>query len=145
MEQRLSVVTLGVADLDRAAAFYEGGLGWTPVGDDLGIVFYQLPGMILGLWSRQKLAEEAGLADTGPGFGGISLAYNARSPGEVDTVLAEAEAAGGTITAPANETFWGGYSGYFTDPEGHVWEVAHNPFWMIDDDGRVTIPAKARA
>ncbi|MEM8876700.1 MAG: VOC family protein [Pseudomonadota bacterium] len=143
MEQRLSVVTLGVADLDRAAAFYERGLGWTPIGDDPGIVFYQLPGMILGLWSRQKLADEAGLTDTGSSFGGISLAYNARSRNEVDAVLGEARVAGGTITAPANETFWGGYSGYFTDPDGHAWEVAHNPFWVIGDDGRVTIPTKA--
>jgi catechol 2,3-dioxygenase-like lactoylglutathione lyase family enzyme len=101
--------------------------------------FFQLPGIILGLWSRDKLAAEAGVADCGPGFAGMALAYNTRSRGDVDAVLAEVLAAGGTVTAPAGETFWGGYSGYFSDPDGHVWEVAHNPFWTIHDDGRVTI------
>ena len=139
MEQRLSVVTLGVGDLDRAAAFYEQGLGWSRVGDDPGIVFFQLPGMVLGVWSREKLAAEAGVTDTGAAFGGIALAYNARSRAEVDVVLAEAQAAGGTVTAPAGETFWGGYSGYFTDPDGHLWEVAHNPFWTLGEDGAVRI------
>lgn len=139
MEQRLSLVTLGVADMDRAAAFYEEGLGWVRAGDDPGIVFFQLPGIILGLWSRDKLAQEAGVSDSGASFGGMALAYNARSRNEVDTVLSEVQAAGGLITAPARETFWGGYSGYFADLDGHVWEVAHNPFWTIHDDGRVTI------
>ena len=139
MEQRLSLVTLGVADLDRAVTFYEIGLGWSRTGDDPGIAFFQLPGLIFGLWARGKLADDAGVVDTGAAFGGIVLAYNARSRAQVDAVLAEAAAAGATVTVAARETFWGGYSGCFTDPDGHVWEVAHNPFWTIREDGSVRI------
>lgn len=138
MDQRVSLITVGVADLDRSVAFYE-TLGWKRSDTPEGVAFFQIPGAVFGLWSRTALAEEAGLADTG-GFGGIALAYNARSRDEVDAVLAEAEAAGATLLKPATETFWGGYSGYFADPDGHPWEVAHNPFWTIEADGRVTLP-----
>ena len=134
MEQRLSLVTLGVSDLARARAFYE-ALGWTtgaaPADD---VVFFQAGGMIVALWGREQLAEDTAVTDGG-GWGGITLAHNVRSPGEVDAVLAEAAAAGGTILRPGAETFWGGYSGVFADPDGHPWEVAHNPHWTIEPDG----------
>ncbi len=139
MEQRLSLVTLGVADLDRSRRFYE-ALGWRRGNKDAGVVFFQLPGMILALWSRAALAEDAGVADTG-GFGGVALAYNARSKADVDAVLAEAKAAGAHVLKPAKDTFWGGYSGYFADPDGHPWEVAWNPHWSFDEDGGVRLPA----
>ena len=139
MDQRLSLVTLGVADLDRSARFYEQGLGWKRGNRDEGVVFFQMPGMILALWSRASLAEDARVKDTGDGFGGMALAYNARSRDEVDGVLAEAKAAGARLLKPSEETPWGGYSGYFADPDGHVWEVAHNPFWQIGEDGSVSL------
>ena len=138
MEQRLSVVTLGVADLERAHAFYQ-ALGWTantePGAD---VVFYQAGGMIVGLWDRAKLAEDSGITDDNGGWGGIALAYNTRSPEEVDEVIAQAKAAGATIAREGAATFWGGYSGVFIDPDGHPWEVAHNPFWTINPDGSIT-------
>ena len=139
MDQRLSLVTLGVADLERARAFYE-GLGWTTgaePGDD--VVFFQAGCMVLALWDRAKLAEDSGVDDNG-GWGGVTPAYNARSPEEVDAVIEEARAAGATIAREGAETFWGGYSGVFVDPDGHPWEVAHNPRWTINDDGSVTLP-----
>jgi catechol 2,3-dioxygenase-like lactoylglutathione lyase family enzyme len=139
MDQRLSLVTLGVVDLERSARFYEDGLGWKRGNKDEGVVFFQMPGMIFALWSRASLAGDARVGDAGPGFGGMALAYNARSREEVDTVLAEAEAAGARILKPAEEVFWGGYSGYFADPDGHVWEVAHNPFWKVGADGSVSL------
>ena len=137
MEQRLSLVTLGVADIDRSRRFYEDGLGWKRGNKEDSVVFFQLPGSILALWSRAALAEDAGLADAGAGFSGVALAYNARSRADADAVLAEAGKAGARILKPAHETFWGGYSGYFADPDGHVWEVAHNPFWTVDEAGQV--------
>ena len=134
MEQRLSLVTLGVRDLERARTFYE-ALGWksgaAPADD---VVFFQAGGMIVALWSRESLTEDSGVEDTG-GWGGVTLAYNTRSPAEVDAVIAEAEAAGAKIARPGAPTFWGGYSGLFIDPDGHPWEVAHNPRWTITDDG----------
>ncbi|MBN9010610.1 MAG: VOC family protein [Rhizobiales bacterium] len=139
MDQRLSLVTLGVADLERAARFYEAGLGWKRGNRDEGVVFFQMPGMILALWSRVSLAEDARVKDAGGTFGGMALAYNARSREEANAVLAEAKAAGARILRPAEETSWGGYSGYFADPDDHVWEVAHNPFWKIDAEGRVSL------
>jgi catechol 2,3-dioxygenase-like lactoylglutathione lyase family enzyme len=139
MDQRLSLVTLGVADLDRSVRFYERGLGWKRGNRDEGVVFFQMPGMILALWSRASLAEDARVRDGGDGFGGMALAYNARSREEADAVLAEAEAAGARLLKPAEETAWGGYSGYFADPDGHLWEVAHNPFWRIGADGSVSL------
>jgi hypothetical protein len=134
MEQRVSLITLGVSELGRARAFYE-TLGWTtgaaPADD---VVFFQAGGMIVALWGREQLAEDTVVRDGG-GWGGITLAHNVRSPAEVDAVLAEAGAAGGTILRPGAETFWGGYSGVFADPDGHPWEVAHNPHWTIEPDG----------
>jgi len=138
MEQRVSLVTLGVRDLDRARAFYE-ALGWRRTGDDEGVVFFQAGGMVVALWSRRELAADSTAEDSG-GWGGVTLAQNVRSPEEVDRVLAEAEAAGGTIGRPGAETFWGGYSGVFIDPDGHPWEVAHNPFWTIAEDGSIRLP-----
>jgi predicted lactoylglutathione lyase len=138
MEQRVSLVTLGVRDLARARAFYE-GLGWhTNAAPDDDVVFFQAGGIIVALWGRERLAEDSGVEDSG-GWGGITLAHNVRSPAEVDAVLAEAAAVGGTVVRAGAETFWGGYSGAFTDPEGHAWEVAHNPHWTLADDGSVTL------
>jgi predicted lactoylglutathione lyase len=138
VEQRVSLATLGVADLGRARAFYE-ALGWkTNAAPDDDVVFFQAGGMVVALWGRDRLAEDSGVDDAG-GWGGITLAHNVRSPAEVDTVLADAEAADGTITRPGGETFWGGYSGVFTDPDGHAWEVAHNPRWTLADDGSVSL------
>ena len=138
MEQRISLVTLGVADLERARRFYE-ALGWktnAAPGDD--VVFFQSGGMILALWGREQLTEDSGVEDLG-GFGGVTLAQNVRSPAEVDRVMAEARAAGATITREAGETFWGGYSGAFADPDGHPWEIAHNPGWTLEADGSVRL------
>lgn len=135
MDQRLSLITLGVVDLQRARAFYEDGLGFVKNNDEDEVVFYQLPGMVLALWQRDALATDAGMRDTPPGFGGFALAQNVGSPAEVDAILAAATAAGATTTAPAHATSWGGYSGYFADPDGHPWEIAHNPFWHVTDDG----------
>jgi len=140
MEQRVSVVTLGVADLRRSAEFYE-SLGWRrSMANSEGVVFFQARGMALALFPRIELARDANVADDGQGFGGMSLAYNARSREEVDLVLAEAEAAGATLRKPAKEASWGGYSGYFSDPEGFLWEVAWNPFFPIAEDGSIRIP-----
>jgi predicted lactoylglutathione lyase len=138
MEQRLSLITLGVADLGRARNFYE-ALGWrSPTDPADGVAFFQSGGMIVALWSRESLAEDSGVVDGG-GWGGVTLAHNVRSPAEVDAVLEEAERAGATIARRGAETFWGGYSGVFIDLDGHPWEVAHNPGWTIADDGSITI------
>lgn len=134
MEQRLSLVTLGVRDLARARAFYE-ALGWeTGAAPDDDVVFFQAPGMIVGLWDRAALAQDSGVEDGG-GWGGMTLAHNVRSPAEADAVIEEARAAGATVVREPAETFWGGYSGCFLDPDGHPWEVAHNPHWRVADDG----------
>jgi catechol 2,3-dioxygenase-like lactoylglutathione lyase family enzyme len=138
MENRLSLVTLGVADTGRARAFYE-AMGWSGMSPDGDVVFFQAGGMILALWGRGKLAEDSRVEDTG-GWGGVTLAYNVGSPAEVDAVLADAAAAGATIGRPGAGTFWGGYSGVFVDPDGHPWEVAHNPGWVLADDGSVHLP-----
>jgi catechol 2,3-dioxygenase-like lactoylglutathione lyase family enzyme len=139
MEQRVSLITLGVDDLPRAQAFYE-ALGWrSGAKPDDDVVFFQAGGMVVALWDRQKLAADSGV-EVGQGFGGVALAHNVRSPAEVDAVMAEVEAAGGAITRPADESFWGGYSGAFLDPDGHPWEVAHNPRWSLGEDGAVTLP-----
>jgi catechol 2,3-dioxygenase-like lactoylglutathione lyase family enzyme len=138
MEQRLSVVTLGVRDLSRARAFYE-ALGWTTgaaPGDD--VAFFQAGGLIVALWDRGKLAGDSGVSDAG-GWGGVTLAHNVASPGAVDAVIEEARAAGAAISRPPGEAFWGGYTGVFVDPDGHPWEVAHNPHWTLHDDGTVTL------
>ena len=139
MDQRVSLITLGVADLDRARRFYE-ALGWRRGNKDEGVVFFQIPGAVFALWSRAALAADARVTDTGASFGGMTLAYNARSREDVDAVLAEAKAMGAKILKPAEEVFWGGYSGYFADPDGHAWEVAWNPGWSLDDVDRVSLP-----
>jgi uncharacterized protein len=138
MEQRISLVTLGVDDLPRARRFYEDGLGWQAKDAPEGVVFYQLPGIALALFGRDDLAEDAHHVIDGR-FSGITIAINQRSEADVDAVLAQAVAAGATILKPAERVFWGGYSGYFADPDGHVWEVALNPQWTINDDGTLTI------
>jgi uncharacterized protein len=134
MEQRLSLVTLGVSDLARSRAFYQ-ALGWrtgaAPADD---VVFFQSGGMVLALWGRAQLAEDSAVADSG-GWGGITLAHNVRSPEEVDAVIGEARAAGAEIAREPAATFWGGYSAIFVDPDGHPWEVAHNPHWRITPEG----------
>ena len=138
MEQRVSLVTLGVRDLARARRFYE-ALGWTTgAGPDDDVVFFQAGAMVLALWGREQLAADGGVEDGG-GWGGVTLAHNVGSPEEVDAVMREAEAAGATITHPAEPTFWGGYSGTFADPEGHAWEIAHNPHWTLVEDGSIRL------
>jgi hypothetical protein len=138
VEQRVSLITLGARDLGRARTFYE-ALGWnTNAAPDDDVVFFQAGGMIVALWGRDQLAEDSGVEDGG-GWGGVTLAYNARGPEEVDTVIDEARAAGARIAREGAETFWGGYSGVFVDPEGHPWEVAHNPHWTIHEDGSISL------
>ncbi len=139
MEQRVSIVTLGVGNLKRSREFYE-RLGWrrSGVGGD-DVVFFQTGGMALALYARDDLAKDAKIAADGHGFGGVALAYNTRSREEVDTVLAEAQAAGAKLLKPAEQAFWGGYSGYFSDPDGHLWEVAWNPSFPIAEDGSIRI------
>ncbi|MFZ0957934.1 MAG: VOC family protein [Candidatus Sulfotelmatobacter sp.] len=140
MEQRLSIITLGVADLKRSQEFYE-RLGWRrSMAKSEGIVFFQAGGMALALYPRPDLAKDANVAADGHGFNGMSLAYNTRNRGEVDSVLAEAVAAGAKLVKPAQEAFWGGYSGYFSDQDGFLWEVAWNPFFAIAEDGSIRIP-----
>jgi catechol 2,3-dioxygenase-like lactoylglutathione lyase family enzyme len=139
VEQRLSLVTLGVDDLARARAFYE-ALGWSSNSTpDQGVVFFQSGGMVLGLWDRASLAEDSAV-EPGAGFGGVTLAHNVRSRAEVDAVIEEARGAGARIGREPAETFWGGYSAVFVDPDGHPWEVAHNPFWTLAGDGSVVLP-----
>jgi catechol 2,3-dioxygenase-like lactoylglutathione lyase family enzyme len=138
MRQRVSLITLGVRDLDRARSFYE-ALGWTTgaqPGDD--VAFFQAGDMVLALWDRVRLAEDSCVEDTG-GWGGTTLALNLRSPEEVDAVLEEARAAGAAIGREGAETFWGGYSGVFVDPDGHPWEIAHNPHWTVTEDGGIRL------
>lgn len=139
MEQRISLVTLGVSDLERARAFYE-ALGWR--GQTVQeTVFFQAGGIGVVLWSREDLAADAGVpVGSAPAFGGIVLAHNVRERAQVDEVLAAAAQAGAEVTSPAGETFYGGYAGCFRDPEGHLWEVAWNPGFPIGPDGAVTIP-----
>ena len=138
MEQRVSLITLGVRDLPRARAFYE-ALGWTTrAAPDDDVVFFQAGGLIVALWSRASLAEDSGVED-GAGWGGVTLAYNVRSPDEADAVIEEARRAGARIAREPAATFWGGYSGVFVDPDGHPWEVAHNPHWALGEDGSVTL------
>ena len=137
MDQRVSLITLGVADLARSRAFYE-ALGWSSgAAPDDDVVFFQAGGMIVALWGREQLANDSGVEDGG-GWGGVTLAYNVRTPEEADTLIGQARAAGARIAREPGTTFWGGYSGIFIDPDGHPWEVAHNPFWTINPDGSIT-------
>jgi hypothetical protein len=139
MEQRISVLTLGVRDLEVASRFYL-ALGWRshPSPEDEDVVFFQVGGLVVGLWGRDQLAEDSCVEDAG-GWGGVTLAHNVADAASVDAVLARAEAAGARIGRPGAPTSWGGYSGVFLDPDGHPWEVAHNPFWTITADGATLI------
>lgn len=140
MEQRISLITLGVSDLSRARRFYEQGLGWrVGMAVEGEVVFFQLNGLILSLYSRAALAQDAGVAEAGSGFAGITLAHNVRSDEAVDALLSEAQRAGGRVVKPASRAEWGGYSGYFADPDGHLWEVAFNPGFPIDANGNTTL------
>lgn len=139
MDPRINLITLGVDDMARSRAFYE-TLGWkasSQSNDD--VTFFQAGGSIFGLYGRAGLADDAKAENTPAGFRGVSVSYNARDRAEVDAVLAEAVAAGAKLIKAAEEVFWGGYSGYFGDPDGHLWEVAHNPFWTIQDDGSIIL------
>lgn len=139
MEPRVSLVTLGVSDVARSRVFYE-RLGWAPSSQSTDdVVFFQAGGMVLALWSRDQLAEDSGVID-GHGWGGVTLAHNVGAREEVDRVMSEAREAGAQIPREPAETFWGGYSGVFVDPDGHPWEVAHNPGWGIADDGSIRLP-----
>ncbi|MEA2281583.1 MAG: uncharacterized protein QOK21_2190 [Solirubrobacteraceae bacterium] len=138
MQQRVSLVTLGVEDLGRAKAFYA-ALGWQ--GQEVQeTVFFQAGPLAVVLWGRDKLAEDSGIEDDGGRFGGVALAHNVRSAAEVDAVVAAAEAAGATVTRPPSTTFYGGYAGVFRDHDGHVWEIAHNPGFRLDEDGALILP-----
>ena len=137
---RLTVVTLGVHDLARSRAFYE-SLGFrASSGSNESIVFMDAGGVVLALYRRKLLADDANLSSEGSGFGGVTFARNVASRAEVDAALDVAKSAGAHILKPAHEAFWGGYSGYFADPDGHPWEVAHNPHWKLDAAGRVALP-----
>ncbi|MFI5908020.1 VOC family protein [Dactylosporangium sp. NPDC051541] len=141
MEQRITLVTLGVTDLARSTAFYE-RLGWRGQESD-ATVFFQAGGSAFVLWGRDKLAADSGVADPAAGsgaFAGFTLAHNVRTPAEVDTILAAAAEAGATVTRPAAETFYGGYAGCFADPDGYLWEIAHNPGFQLNEDGSLTLP-----
>ena len=144
MEQRVSLITLGVVDLRRSRSFYE-QLGWR--GQEMEeTVFFQAGGQAVVLWGRDKVAADAGIVDDGSSrFSGIVLAHNVPSREQVDEVVTAAEAAGGEVTKSPRETFYGGYAGFFRDPDGHVWEVAHNPGFILGDDGALTLPDFARA
>jgi uncharacterized protein len=140
-EPRVSLITLGVADLARARAFYESGLGWRASPASQGdIVFFQLGGLALALFPRAALAEDAGMAEGGQGFRGIALAHNVRDSADVERLLELAQAAGGRIVRAAETAPWGGRSGYFADPDGHLWEIAWNPHFALDADGALRLP-----
>jgi uncharacterized protein len=140
MQPRLSLITLGVADMPRARAFYE-ALGFTASSQSQpSVTFFDTGGVILGLYGRAALADDATVHDSAPGFSGVALAHNVGSDAEVDAVLAHAVSCGGRLIKAAHKVFWGGYSGYFADLDGHLWEVAHNPFWPLDAQGRVLLP-----
>jgi uncharacterized protein len=139
-EPRISIVTLGVADVAKARAFYE-RLGFTASkASQESVCFMQLGGLVLSLYGRAALTKDAHVSDSTPGFSGITLAHNCRSEGDVDKAIAHAVACGATLKKPAQTVFWGGYSGYFADPDGHLWEVAHNPFFPLDAQGQVQLP-----
>lgn len=140
MTLRLSLVTLGVADVAASTAFYR-ALGLEPGGaSEAAVTFFDMDGVILALYGRDALAEDAGVAAVGGGFSGITLAWNCAGTAEVDAALTLAVAAGGRLIKPAEKVFWGGYSGYFADPDGHLWEVAHNPFFPFDERGALRLP-----
>ena len=141
MEPRISLVTLGVTDLERSLHFYRDGLGWRPSSASVAgdVAFFQVGSLVLALWSRAELAKDAGLFDSG-GWGAVALAHNVRSREEADVAVARAIDAGGRLLKAAAATEWGGYSGYIADPDGHPWEIAWNPGWPIEDDGSIRLP-----
>ena len=140
MEQRITIITIGVDDLKRSTAFFE-RLGWRrSVRQAQGVSFFQCGSVAVSLIPRSELAKDAGVSPKGEGFGGFAIAYNTRLKEEVDDVLAEAKSAGADIVKPAQQVFWGGYSGYFRDLDGHLWEVAWNPSFPLDDRGAVRLP-----
>ncbi len=140
IDRRVSLITLGVADVGRSTAFYE-SLGWIrSSASQESITFIRLKGVALALFSRASLAEDAGVEDTSPGFSGVTLAHNVASPAEVDAVMEFAVSCGASLVKKPEKVFWGGYRGYFADPDGHLWEVAHNPFAPLDEDGHIVLP-----
>jgi catechol 2,3-dioxygenase-like lactoylglutathione lyase family enzyme len=142
MEARVSLITLGVADLSRSRAFYEQlGFKASTTGGGDGVVFFQLGPLALSLFPRENLAVDARQSAEGSGFRGITLAHNVRTREEVAEIIAEAVAAGGRLVKASEEAFWGGQSGYFADPDGHLWEVAWNPFFPLSEDGSLTLPS----
>jgi predicted lactoylglutathione lyase len=140
MEQRITLVTLGISDYAQAKAFYA-ALGWTPALEVEETAFFQGNGIILALWAREKLGPDLGIPDDGARWGGIALAHNARSPEDVDNVIELARRNGAEITREPAATFYGGYAGAFRDLDGHAWEIAHNPGFGLDDDGNIVLPA----
>lgn len=140
MEQRISLITLGVADLQRAMDFYQRVVGWKPEAGPPGVVFFDLNGVVFALWPHNELAKDMGVAaDSAPAYRGYALAHNARSEEEVDAIFARLQKNGANIVKQPQKAFWGGYSGYFSDPDGHTWEIAYNPYWTIPGDGRVSM------
>ncbi|MBA3039611.1 MAG: VOC family protein [Alphaproteobacteria bacterium] len=140
LERRISIVTLGVADVATSTAFYE-RLGWKKSSaSQESVTFIQMKGTVLALFGREALAKDAEVADTGPGFSGVTLAHNVSSPTGVDAVIKFAVSCGATLVKAPEKVSWGGYSGYFADPDGHLWEVAHNPFFPLDEQGHVVLP-----
>jgi catechol 2,3-dioxygenase-like lactoylglutathione lyase family enzyme len=141
MQPRISLITLGVADVARSRAFYE-RLGFVASSaSNADVAFFQLDGMVLALFGWSALAQDATVPEQGSGFRGVTLAHNVATKAEVAVVMAEALAAGATLVKPAQDVFWGGHCGYFADPDGHLWEVAWNPLFPLDGDGKVTLPA----
>ncbi len=141
MRQKLNLITLGVTDFKRSIAFYEKGLGWKKSSASMDeFVVFPLGGIVLGIYPRNELAADATVPPEGSGFTGITLSHNTKSEKEVDEVMSEVEKLGATIVKPAQKVFWGGYSGYFKDPDGHLFEVAYNPFWKLDENDNVILP-----
>jgi hypothetical protein len=138
MKPRISMITLGVTELERSVRFYEQGLGLPRMESPPGVAFFTLNGSWLGLYSRESLADDAGVSPEGSGFSGIAIAHNVESESAVDEILEQAVSAGATLVKPGQKVFWGGYSGYFADPDGYLWEIAHNPFFWVgpkDENG----------
>jgi catechol 2,3-dioxygenase-like lactoylglutathione lyase family enzyme len=141
LRQKITLITLGVADLDRATSFYEKALGWKKSsGSTENLTLFDLGGYGLALYPRKLLAEDANVAEQGTGFSGVTLSFNAKSEAEVNEVLSEVSLHGALVVKAAQKVFWGGYSGYFKDPDGHLIEVAYNPFWELTDEGNLKIP-----
>jgi len=141
MRQKLNLITLGVRDFKKSLDFYEKGLGWKKSSASMeDLALFPLGGIVLGLYPRKLLAEDVTIDEKGTGFSGITISYNAKSEAEVDEVLKQVEKLGAEIIKPAQKVFWGGYSGYFKDPDGHLIEVAHNPFWELDENDNLKLP-----